>query len=120
LDVPARTLVEQELALQDGTDLVDIKIGSRSWAMPIFIGSDTSHRDYLGKRSTFRAFFNHRGADFRSNAGTFDLVAVSALGERTLRSTYVNGMDGSWDADTSGSFWETFGLQAVAVNPYWH
>ena len=120
LDVPARQVVEELIPQQDGSDLIDIKIGSRAYAIPIFVGSNSGHLDYLRNRARMRSFFNHRGHNHRANAGTFDLVAVSVLGERSLRSTYIDGMNGQWDQETSGSYWETFGLQALAVNPYWN
>lgn len=120
LDMVARQVVEEALPNQDGTELTDIKVGSRTWTIPIFVGSDSGHVAYLRNRARMRSFFNHRTVDYRSAGGTFDLVARSDIGERTLRSTYLDGMNGQWDQQTSGSFWETFGLQGLAVNPNWN
>jgi hypothetical protein len=120
LDVPARQIVEETIPNQDGTELTDIKVGSRTYMIPIFVGANSGHLQYLKNRARMRSFFNFRNNDPRTNGGTFDLVATSVLGERTLRSLYVDGMNGSWDQDTAGHYWETFGLQAIAVNPYWN
>lgn len=120
LDVPARQVVEGVIPGQDGTEILDIKIGSRSYVIPIFVGSNSGHLSYLRDRARMRAFFNHRNLDYKKAGGSFDLVAYSAAtGERTLRSLYVDGMNGQWDQETAGSYWETFGLSALAVNPYW-
>jgi hypothetical protein len=119
LDVPDRELVEEEIPGQDGTDLVDVKVGSRPYFLPIFCGSDSGHLQFLRNRAYLRSLFNHRHVDYRRNAGTFDLVASSVLGERTLRSAFVSATSGEYAADSMGSYWQSFGINALAVNPYW-
>lgn len=120
LDVPPRQLVEEASPNRDGTQVTDIKIGSRGFTIPLFIGSNSGHLDYLRDRALMRSFFNHRRVDYRAAGGTFDVVAHSVLGDRSLRSFYVDGMNGSWDQETSGTHWETFGLQGLAQWPYWN
>jgi hypothetical protein len=120
LDVPPRENVQEAIYGQEGADLVDIKIGPREYFIPLFLGSNSSHLDYLNKRGDLRSLFNHRKVDYKAAGGTFDLVANSIKGERALRSTYVDGMNGDWEQDSSGIYWESFGLNLLAVRPHWY
>jgi hypothetical protein len=119
LDVPPRQLVEEGTPNRDGSQVTDIKVGSRTFVIPIFVGANSGHLSYLRHREVMRSFFNFRGVDYKALGGTFDLVASSAVGQRSLRSFYVDGMNGQWDQETSGVHWETFGLQGLAQWPYW-
>lgn len=119
LDVPDRELVEESIPGQDGTDLVDIKVGSRSYFLPLFLGSNSSHLQFLQNVARLRGLFNHRRVDYRTAGGTFDLVATSVLGERTLRSAYASGMNGDWAQDSMGSYWRGLGLNFLAARPNW-
>lgn len=120
LDLPARTFVEETSQGRDGTQVPEIKVGSRTWAIPIFLGSNSGHLPHLKDRARMRAFFNYRGIDYTALGGTFDVVADSVIGQRTLRSFYTDGWNGQWDQDSSGTHWETFGLQGLSPWPYWN
>ena len=120
LDMPPREIVEEEFPGEDGSDLVDIKILPRQFTIPIFCGSNSGHLPYLRNRERMRSFFDHRRVDYRREGGTFDLVASSASGERSLRAVYVEGMDGTWDQATTGSYFESFGLIGRSVRTYWY
>lgn len=119
LDMMKRDVVEEQVPGQDGTDLVDIQIGSRSYTLPLFIGSNSGHLPYLQNRAYLRSFFNHRSVDYKANGGTFDLVATSILGDRSLRSVYVDNTNGTLSQDSAGSWWESAGLSCLAVRPNW-
>jgi hypothetical protein len=120
LEVPPRDVVEGAVVGVDGSFIDDVKIGSRKVMLPIYLGSKSGHLPYLGRRGYLRSFFNHRGVDLAATDGTFDLVATSAIGERTLRCLYKSGMDGDWVQDSSGSYWERIGLDLLAVRSYWY
>lgn len=122
MDVPPRDVVLDEVPGMDGARIADVKIGARTVLLPIWFGSDSDHIDYLNRRDGLRALFNYRGVDLRSVDGSFDLVATSRDGtvERSLRCMYVSGMDGDWQRDTTGSYWESVGLNLLACRTYWY
>ena len=119
IEVPPRELVEQESQGEDGAQLDEIKVLARTWSVPLRIGSNSGHRDFLTKRSAVRALLNHRSVDYQAHGGTFDLVANSVLGERALRSTYLSGWEGDWQQATAGSYFETVPIVGRSVRPYW-
>lgn len=119
MDVPKREPIVEQIPGSDGAELVDVNIGSREVFLPMFLGSNSGHRQYLADRAALRALFNYRRVDYRREGGTFDLVGTSVLGDRSLRCFYQSGMDGDWEQDSSGSYFEGLGLKLLAVRPYW-
>lgn len=119
IELPPRELVEEETQGEDGSQPDEVKVLARTWSMPLRIGSNSGHRDFLGKRANVRQLLNHRGVDYRAHGGTFDLVAESVLGERALRSMYGSGWEGNWEKATSGSYFETVPLVCRSPRPYW-
>lgn len=120
LDVPDPDIVEGLVPGMDGSVIDDITVGSRKVLLPLWIGSDSGHRAYLNNRAALRRMFDHRRVDYRRLDGTFDLVAISELGERSLRCTYQTGMAGDWAQDSAGTYWERLGLSFLAVRTYWY
>lgn len=119
LDMPPLNVVEQEYPGEDGAQVDDITVSSRLWGIPLWIGSNSGHRDFLAKRERVQDLFDHHRVDYRTHGGTFDIVASSIRGERSLRSTYVGGWEGDWQQGTSGSYFETVPLTGRASRPYW-
>lgn len=123
LDLIDPEITESVIPGMDGTVIDDITYGSRKIMLPIFIASDSSHAQYLLNRGRLRALFNPRGVDYRRTGGTFDLVAYSTPGdeiiERSLRCMYAGGWPGSLARDQAGTYWESIGLDLLAVQPYW-
>lgn len=117
--IPPREIVEEESQGEDGAQIPEIKVLPRTWSMPLRIGSNSGHRDFLAKSGAVRALLNHRGVDYTTHGGTFDVVANSVLGERALRSAYASGWEGNWDKATSSSYFETVPLVGRSVRPYW-
>ena len=120
MDVPPVEVVEGFVPGEDGSFIDDVRVGSRKVGLPIYVASDSSHLGFLQNKAAIRAMLNHRGHDWRKNDGTFDLVAHSALGERSLRCMYLDGMGGEWSQDSTGSWWESFGLQLLNARTYWY
>ena len=119
LEVPPRELVEDETQGEDGSQLDEIKTLGRTWSIPLRVGSNSSHRDFLLKRGAVRQLLNYRGVDYKAHGGTFDLVANSVLGERALRAAYASGWEGDRQQATSGPYFETVPLVGRSVRPYW-
>lgn len=119
LDMPPLDVVEQTYAGEDGAQLGDITVGSRLWGIPLRITSDAGQAAFLAARERVQDLFNHRGVDFRTHGGTFDVVATSSRGERALRSVYVSGWEGDWQQERNGSYFETVPLVGRACRPYW-
>lgn len=120
LDVPDPNIEEGTAPGVDGSFIDDVTIGSRDVVLPIYFGSKSGHIAHLAQRAYLRSFFNFRGVDLARHDGTFDLVATSATGERSLRCMYRSGLSGEWVADSSGSYWQTTALQLLAVRTYWY
>lgn len=120
LDVPDPEIVEGFVPGMDGSVIDDITTPSRKVLLPLWIGSDSGHRVYLNNRAALRRLFDHRRVNYSRTDGTFDLVAYSELGERSLRCAYQTGMAGDWAQDSSGSYWERLGLSFLAVRTHWY
>lgn len=118
LDMPKVDLITRKVPGMDGELLSEIRVGRREIFLPLFIASDSTHTQYLDRRDDLAALFNHRRIDYRALGGTFDLVATSVRGERSLRCARVEGMTGAkWPGESS--HWAKLGITAWAVQPYW-
>lgn len=118
LDLPPREVLTKRSPGMDGERLVEVRTLSREVFLPLFVASDSSHLAYLERRDGLRRLFNYRSVDYRAAGGTFDLVAESARGARSLRCVFVEGMSGV-KAPDEGGWWAKLGLTLRAVNPYW-
>lgn len=119
LDAPPRVVTQEIVPGMDGALIADIKIGARDVFLPIFVGSEQGHLVHLQQRRTLRGLFDFRQNNWRTDGGTFNLVASSIFGERRLRCLYVSGMNGDYTQDSGGSWWQSLGLNLLAVQPYW-
>jgi hypothetical protein len=118
LDMPPRVVVTRQSPGMDGEQLREIRTGRREVFLPLFLASDSSHLQYLERRDALRRLFAYRGVDYKAQDGTFDLVAESARGERSLRCVFVEGMTSAMRPDES-AYWARLGLTFWAVQPYW-
>jgi hypothetical protein len=121
LDIPPRDLVTEEVPGLDGSRLRQIKTQARTVVLPFFVisedGQPVSHRTQL---AALRRYLDYRLIDYAGAEGTFDLVAKATGGERLLRCTYVDGMDGlAGVASGDGMYWSSFDTKLLAVQPYW-
>jgi hypothetical protein len=118
LDLPPRVIVTKQSPGMDGERLREIRTGRREVFLPLFIASDSSHAQYLDRRDALRGLFDYRGVDYKTADGTFDLVAESTRGTRTLRCVYVEGMSAAkWPNESTN--WARLGITVWALNPYW-
>jgi hypothetical protein len=119
IDYPDPEIITKRIPGEDGERLQEIRIGPRDIFLPLWIASDSSHLDYLARRDALAALFSHFGVDYRANDGTFDLVANSPRGERTLRVAYKAGMSrAKWPNE--GATWAKLGINLIAVRPFWY
>lgn len=123
LNVPPREVITDRVPGMEGERLREIRTTSRTVILPFFVASaDLSTATHLEQLARVRAFCNYRRNDYVTDEGTFDLVARGGRGgERTLRCTYVDGMEGEWGVEIgNGSYYSTFDTKLLAVDPYWH
>jgi hypothetical protein len=119
LHMPPREVIRGQVPGLTGSVLQEIRDVERPVSFPVFVGSDDGHTAHLAQLARLQAFLDFTGVDYAAAGGTFDLVATSASGERSLRCVYLEGMEGSEGVD-SGVWWASFGLRLLAVDPYWH
>jgi len=119
LHMPPREVVRGSVPGLTGSLLTEIRDVERTVTFPVFVGSDDGHRAHLEQLARLEAFLDFTGIDYASAGGTFDLVATSASGTRSLRCVYLEGMEGGEGTDF-GVWWASFGLRLLAVDPYWH
>jgi len=119
LDLPPREVIRESMPNLDGTRLREVRTGERQVFLPFWLSSTSSHSKYLDRRDELASLFNYRGLNLSATDGTFDLVANSLRGERSLRCVYLDGMPGSNMTDNSGASWESLGLTFLACRPYW-
>lgn len=119
LHMPPREVVRGQVPGLTGSLLTEIRDVERPVSFPLFVGSDDGHAAHLDQLHRLQSFLDFTGVDYASAGGTFDLVASSVSGERALRCVYLEGMEGS-EGGSSGSWWASFGLRLLAVDPYWH
>lgn len=121
LDVPPRDVITEEVPGMDGARLREIRTGTRTVVLPFFVTSaNESAASHRAQLTRIRRMIGYRGRDYAGLEGTFDLVAVAEGGERLLRCTYVDGMEGvAGVARGSGAYWSTFDAKLIAVQPYW-
>lgn len=123
LNVPPREVITDRVPGMEGERLREIRTTSRTVILPFFVASaDLSTTTHLEQLARVRAFCNYRTNDYATDEGTFDLVAHGGVGgERTLRCTYVDGMEGEWGVELgNGAYYSTFDTKLLAVDPYWH
>lgn len=121
LDVPPRDVVTEAVPGMDGARLREIRTGTRSVVLPFFVYSaDREQASHHAQLAQIRRHLDYRRVDYAAAEGTFDLVAVGAGGERSLRCVYVDGMEGlAGVASGNGAYWSTFDTKLLAVQPYW-
>ena len=118
LDLPLIQVATRTIPGMDGELLSEVSVGTREIFLPLFIASDSTHLQYLDRRDALANLFNYRRVDYRAEGGTFDLVASSARGERTLRCLRTEGMT-TVKRPREGAYWAKLGINALAVQPYW-
>jgi hypothetical protein len=121
LDLPPVEWVEDARPGQNGNRILSAQWASRDINLPLWLRSDSSHRDYLAKRTQLQALFDFDEVDYSAAGGTFDLVANSIDGnhERSLRVRYVGGMEGNLTHKTERARWSLLPLKLRCVRPLW-
>ncbi len=121
LDLPPVDAAKDRIPGMHGDRLLSMRYASRDITFPLWLRSDSGHRDYLTKRASIQALFDFSDVDYASEGGTFDLVANSIDGnrERSLRVRYVGGMEGNLTRKTDQMRWAMLPLKFEAVRPFW-
>lgn len=121
VDIPSREVIRQTIPGLPGSRLTEIRDVERQVFLPVWTRAlDRDYRTNLAQLARVRRFLDYRDRDYLDTEGTFDLVAYSDGQRRALRCTYLDGLDGDYSSDTATSTWRIFGLQLLAVDPYWH
>lgn len=120
LHMPPREVVRMQMPGMAGSILQEVRELERPVGLPLIIVSDEGHADHLQQLSQLQGFLDDSTVDYAAQGGTFDLVANSVSGERFLRCTYLEGMEGVEGGDDSGAWFASYGLKLLAVDPYWH
>jgi hypothetical protein len=102
-----------------GSRLREIRYPERSDVfLPLFLRGAT-HAEYMDRRDLLDRLFAFEGVDYASEDGTFDLVANSSRGERSLRLAYLEGLEGGMHPIEGVAHIAT-GIRAVACRPHWY
>lgn len=121
LDVPPRNVIRDTVPGLPGSRLIEIRDLEREVFLPVTTRpDDRDYRSNLKQLAMLRSFMDYRTSDYTAADGTFDLVAYSDSGRRTLRCTYLEGLEGDYGADVMFSSWRMLGITLLAVDPYWH
>lgn len=120
IDVPDRVAIEGTMPEVDGSFVDEVRIDSRKLTLPIFFGTKSGHAAHIEDRSYLRSLFQHRTVNLAEHDGSFDVVATSVTGERTLRCLYLSGLSQGWMPDTQGSWWMKVPLTLLAPRVYWY
>ncbi len=121
IDLPPVEAVKDRIPGMHGDRLLSMRYTSRDILVPLWLRSDSGHRDYLMKRADLQGLFDFGDVDYQGEGGTFDLVANSVDGnrERALRVRYVGGMEGNLSRKTEQKSWSMLPLKMEAVRPFW-
>ncbi|MGN6245107.1 MAG: hypothetical protein ACTHQ3_15755 [Motilibacteraceae bacterium] len=121
IDVPPREVIREKVPGLPGSRLQEIRDEERVVFLPVSMRpSDRDWRTHLAQMATVRGFMDYRSADYVADEGTFDLVAYGDGSRRSLRCTYLEGLEGDYDAGSQFSWWRMVGVRLLAVDPYWH
>jgi Phage tail protein len=120
MGLPPVNVATQQAPGLDGAWLREITIGPREVFLPLFIGSNSGHVDYLARLDRLQTFLDPRAVtDPSAVDGTVLLIAQSLSGTRQLAVAYLDGMQGDEGQSAAGTFWATFGVKLLAVDPWW-
>lgn len=102
-----------------GSWLQEVNILERPIFLPLAFFSEESQADFFASLSELRSLVSAWDGDLLGRSGTFRLGVTSAEGDRLLDVTYKSGWEGALGGGDGGSDWERFGLNLVAVAPFW-
>lgn len=121
LQLPPLDVVSSRTPGMPGGWLQEVNVLEREVFLPLKFASDASHTEFLSKLTELRGLITPIWdlVDV-GDTGTFRLGVSSASGERLLDVTYRDGWTGDWGGAASGGRFENFGLNLVAVDPFFH
>jgi hypothetical protein len=121
IDLPPVDAIEDRIPGMHGDRLLSMRYASRDITLPLWLRSDSGHRDFLAKRGQLQDLFDFGDVDYQYEGGTFDLVSNSVDGnhERSLRVRYVGGMEGNLTKKTDQMTWALLPLKLRSVRPFW-
>lgn len=122
LRMAPRIVTAESIPGIDGGRLRDIRTDMRSVVLPfVVVSDDYDFRTHLDQIAQLQSFVAYQGIDYVAAEGTFDLVATSShAGERALRCTYLDGMEGVEGVSTgNGPSFSTFDVKLLACAPAW-
>lgn len=121
IDMPPREVIRDQIPRLPGSRLQEIRDLEREVFLPVSVRpADRDYRSMLKQLASLRSFMDYRAMDYVAAEGTFDLAGYSTAGRRTLRCTYLDGMEGDYGADSFFAWWRKLGLRFLVCDPYWH
>lgn len=119
LDLPPLSVVTAQTPGIDGAWLQEVDVLQRAVFLPVEFTSETSQAEFFQTLANLRSVVAGWGSVTLGSTGTFRLRVTSASGARVLPVVYSSGMEGAWGAGDSGTKWQKYGLNLIAVDPYW-
>jgi len=119
LDLPPLSVVTAQTPGIPGTWLQEVDVLQRPVFLPLEFTSETSQADFFDTLAALRGVVAGWEQVTLGSTGTFRLRVTSASGERVLTVVYSSGMEGSWGSGDGGTKWQKYGLNLIAVDPYW-
>lgn len=121
VDLPPQETIREQIPGLPGGRLREVRDLERTVFLPMHVRpADRDWRALLANLGRVAGHLNWRDRDYVAAEGTFDLVAYSGVtGRRSLRCTYLEGMEGDYGADVAFGTWQILGIRLLAVDPYW-
>ncbi|MFK0231213.1 phage tail domain-containing protein [Streptomyces sp. NPDC090303] len=113
LDVPPFEIHMDDSPNLDGSMFRGVRAAARQILLPVFI--------YGIDRKTLRDFKRRLAAALNPKNGPAVLTLMEQDGiPRRIHCHYVGGMEGNESSDAAGFTWVSYGIQLVALDPWWH
>lgn len=112
VDMPALSLISEEIPLQPGARLRDIRTRARDIDLPLIIKASSAAELRTLLRSLIRRFDPLRGDG--------KLRVVTEVGDqRQIAARYVGGLEGDQSPENAGVNWRKLLIVVRAHDPYW-
>lgn len=119
LELPPIDVVTATTPGMPGSWLQEVNVLERPIFLPMAFFSSKAQEEFFARLAELRSVMTDWDGDLLGLDGTFRLGVASVTGDRLLDVTYRSGWEGTLGGEDGGSDWEKFGLNLVAVAPFW-